>query len=223
MFAMTRVLITVPDGFIMLKTFRIAVPFAALALIASAGLNTAQAAEQLNDTDRTFLIDTAHGLKFGAAAAKLADTRADLDKLKSYAKRDLSLIERMTPALEELAQKKSVKLPTAPTAEQTERINALRKLRDKPFDRKYIEALGSPYQFQVHEAFKRTAERSVDLDVRNFARKWLPEVHQNFTSVNSVTSDVSPDLLRPSENTAPRRGEPPRDGDDATAHDKNTR
>lgn len=168
------------------------------------------ASEALNATDRDFLKQVAKNLEFEQAAGKLAEERGDRDVVKSFGKKDTAFAERMTRVLEKLAEKKSVQLPTNMDSEQTATLARLKDLRGEAFDKAFVESAGSAHHFQVLEDFKRTAERSIDIDVRGFARSWLTQVNQRFTMVNSATSDIAPQALKPSPDTAPRRGNGPR-------------
>ena len=141
----------------------------------------------------------------------MAQKQADLDLLETYGKKDEAFVVRLTAALEKLAKQKSITLPTAPTREQAVVLNKLKGLQGKAFDDAFVRQAGSAHHYDMVNAFKRTAEQSVDVDVRGFARTWLDEVNQRFNMVNSVTSEIDPKALKPSPDTAPRRGETPRD------------
>ncbi|MFA4912352.1 MAG: DUF4142 domain-containing protein [Burkholderiaceae bacterium] len=203
----------------MTKLSGIALALAASSLMALAPLSAVSAADRvaahgtakaLNATDRDFIAMVGASLKFEAAAAELAQKQASRDLLKSYGKKDVAFIERLTAALEKIAKEKSVTLAAQPTPQQTAVLNKLKGLQGDAFDQAFVKQAGSAHHFDIVNAFKRTAEKSVDVDVRGFARTWLDEVNQRFTMVNAVTSDVDPAALKPSPDTAPRRGEPPR-------------
>ncbi len=179
-------------------------------------------AQSLNTTDRDFMKQAAQSLKFEAAAAQLAQQQGHRDQIKSYGKKDEAFVQRLSRALEKLADKKSVQLPNDPDGEQAERLARLKGLQGEAFDQAFVELAGSAHHFEVVDAFRRTAERSVDVDVRGFARTWLHQVHQRFTMVNSVTSDIAPEALKPSPETAPRRNEGPRTDTQPDAQGKAT-
>jgi len=168
------------------------------------------AAKALNATDRDFITTTAAGLKFEAAAAKLAQANGSRDLVKSLGAKDEGFVQRLEKGLKTLAEKKSVALPTEPTREQAAKLAKLENLKGEAFDKAFVEQAGSAYHFDVVNAYKRTAERSVDVDVRGFARTWLDEVNQRFMMINSATSDIAPEALKPSPDTSPRRGDGPR-------------
>lgn len=169
------------------------------------------AAQELNATDRAFLEGVGASLKFEAAAGALAENQADMTQLKNFGNKDQAFSERLADALEKIAGKKSVKLPARPSAEQAQVLAKLKTLKGGAFDKAFVREAGSAHHFELLNAFKRTAERSVDVDVRGFARSWIDEVNQRFTMINAVTSDVDPKALKPSPDTAPRRADEPRD------------
>lgn len=166
------------------------------------------ASQELNATDRTFLTQLAQALAFEEQAGKLAQERGTRDVIKSLGKKDVAFTERLDRALQRLAEKKSVKLPEGLGDGHEAALAKLRREQGEAFDKAFVENAGSAHHYDLVEGFRRTAERSIDVDVRGFARTWLPQVNQRFTMVNSATADIAPEALKPSPDTAPRRDGP---------------
>lgn len=163
------------------------------------------AAETLNATDAKFLQQAAQGSQFGIEASELAADRADDSGVKKYAKLTIEDTKRIDETLKRLADKKTVKLPANPTAEQQGQIKTMSALKGKDFDVAYLKHVGGSFQFEQLESYKRTAERSIDVDVRGFARTVLTTVNAHYAMANTLAKDVAPETVYPSKDTATRR------------------
>jgi len=163
------------------------------------------ASEALNETDAAFLKTVAQDSQFDIRASEMAQTHSDDERLKEYAETSVADNKRIERQLITLAEEKNVQLPSSPDKAQQAELKKLEQLKGKDFDQAYVKHLGSAYQFDLVERFKRTAERSVDVDVRGFARTNLPRVNIRYSMVNSLTDRIAPEALTPSKDTAPQR------------------
>ncbi|WP_161133611.1 DUF4142 domain-containing protein [Schauerella aestuarii] len=178
------------------------------ALVAAAVLCVhlpAFAAETLNATDAKFLQQASQGGQYSIQASELAADRADDSGVKNYATLTIQDTKRIDDTLKRLAAKKNVTLPAAPTPEQQAHLKTLGALKGKDFDVAFLKHVGGSFQFERFESFKRTAERSIDLDVRGFARTVLTNINSNYAMVNTLAKKVAPETVFPSHDTAPSR------------------
>lgn len=166
---------------------------------------SASASEALNETDAAFLKSIAQDSQFDIRASELAQTHSEDERLQEYAEASIADNKRIEKDLIKLAQEKQVELATSPDKEQQAELKQLAQLKGKDFDQAYVKHLGSAYQFDQVERFKRTAERSVDVDVRGFARTNLTRVNIRYSMVNTLTDRIAPESLTPSKDTAPQR------------------
>ena len=178
----------------------------AIAFLAAMSLHvSASASEALNKTDADFLKVIAQDSQFDIRASELAQTHSQDERLKEYAEASIADNKRIEKDLKKLAQDKQVELASSPSSAQSRDLKQLEGLKGEAFDKAYLKHLGSAYQFDVVERFKRTAERSVDVDVRGFARTNLTRVNIRYSMVNSLADRIAPESLTPSKDTAPQR------------------
>jgi putative membrane protein len=130
---------------------------------------------QLNASDRQFMIKAAQSDMTEIMTSQIALQRASSNQVKSYAQMMIKHHTTSSSQLKPLAQQKGVTLPTAVGADNKALVDQLSKLSGKAFDQAYMAG-----QVQAHtktEAeYRRQLKEGQDADVKAFANQFLPVV-----------------------------------------------
>lgn len=119
-----------------------------------------------------------------AEEGKLAVERGTTKEIRMYG---ALLIKEQAILVEELqavAFKENIELPTEISKEKKEELAALRKLRGKDFDRKFLNMMKISYRNDVR-SFKQ-AKKFRDVDVKNFAAITLPAIENQMEKLKDI-------------------------------------
>ena len=158
----------------------------------------------IHNLDRDFLIQAVQMNMYELAAAKLAQKTTKRLDLKKLAEKTLIDRKLDNNDIQSSAQKRNVVLPLEPNIQQQRNLYVLNSLQGDAFD-KFFLTVGAKYKFDNVEQYKRTAERSLDMIVKNYARKTLLELTQHWNMFNTITLEVVPEAVKPSAATGPSK------------------
>lgn len=116
---------------------------------------------------------------------KLASTKAADKEVKDFGSKMVADHTKANDELKALAAKKSVTLPTEPTAKQKSDKEELSKLAGAEFDKKYVEMMVEDHEKDVAE-FQKQADGATDADVKAFAAKTLPTLKSHLEMIKAI-------------------------------------
>jgi putative membrane protein len=147
--------------------------FALTCVVACFIFNSAETQTELpaiHNLDREFLIQAAQINLYELAAAELAEKTTKRLDLKKLAEKTLIDKKLNDNNIKLIASKRNVTLPLEPNTEQQRNLYVLSGLKGDAFDNFFL-TVGAGYQFNTVEQYKRTAERSLDMDVKTMLVK----------------------------------------------------
>jgi len=131
----------------------------------------------------------AQGGEAEVALAKLASSRANDARVKSYAE----MLERdhtqANKELSALADKKSIHVTPSMSASAKATEARLEKLHGAAFDRAYIAEMVRDHQKDVAE-FEKAGRTLSDPDVKAFAQQTVPTLKAHLTQATQLQKDV---------------------------------
>jgi putative membrane protein len=169
--------------------------FVAVILVGLPRASDAQKQAKTPSADQKFLEDAAEGGKAEVELGKLAAERGGSDAVKKFGQRMVTDHGKANDELQQLAQQKSVRLPTDLSAAHKRLHDRLSKLSGAQFDAAYAREMVRDHDKDIKD-FQRESKRGKDADVKAWAGKTLAtlEDHQEQARQMSaaVTDDSSP-------------------------------
>jgi putative membrane protein len=159
-----------------------------------AGMQTGQAgkqaaAKELARGDRKFVEEAAMGGLAEVELGKLAQQKAQSDQVKQFGARMVQDHGKANDELKQIAETKGVQVPAAPDKSHQKEVDKLAKLSGGEFDREYVAHMLSDHRKDV-SAFKKAADNSKDSDIKAFAGKTLPTLHEHLAMVQSLNDSM---------------------------------
>jgi putative membrane protein len=127
-------------------------------------------------------------------AGKIALTKSQNDKVKSFAQKMIDDHTKVQQDLQQVAQAKGVTLPTEPDAKHKAMAIELSGLSGDKFDRRYMAQGGLADHKKTHRLLERAQSKATDPDVKNLATKTQPVVEEHLSMAqqmqgNKATTD----------------------------------
>jgi len=144
---------------------------------------------KVGPTDATFIRTAGRDNAAEIEVTKLAESKSDNQQVKQFAEDLRKQHEQLDKDLDNLADKKDVKVPD-PTTQQKTTKDQLDKLKGPAFDRAFISEMVKDHQMAVTEFTKAT--KSTDPDVKNFAEKTLPTLKDHLQRAKDLQKNVAP-------------------------------
>ncbi|KAA0572595.1 DUF4142 domain-containing protein [Azospirillum sp. Sh1] len=160
---------------------------AALVLFAAPALSLAQTPTptakvtekgQVAQQDMTFANKAAMSDMFEIQAGKLAQDQAKEKDVKQFGSHMVSDHTKTSDAMKEMAQKKSMTLPTKLDSEHQQKLDKLRGMKGEQFDSAYMQGQVDAHQTAV-SLFRDQAQNGKDADLKRFAEQTLPTLEQH--------------------------------------------
>ena len=130
-------------------------------------------APSLNDSDRDFLMKAAQSGLLEVDAGQLAESHAGSRQVREFGERMVTDHSMADNALAAIAQKDQVGLPTELRPDDQTRLDRLKTLTGRPFDREYAHLMVEDHRAAVRD-FESGAETLSDPELRIFAANTLP-------------------------------------------------
>jgi putative membrane protein len=143
--------------------------------------------EKLDDETSQFLISMTDARLMDIEESKLAVERGTIEEVVSYGRWMLSEQAKLLHELKVLASKKGVNLPTALSEEKANALDDLKKEHGGEFEKKYIKMIMLDHKRDVHEFRKATSFE--DVDVKNFAAKFLPVIESHLRQIQKIKKE----------------------------------
>jgi putative membrane protein len=166
-------------------------------ILSSVGAASAQEiALAQDDPDAKFLMDAVRGDLAEVKLGELAQQRGQSEGVKAFGK---MLVEDHSEAMKktaELAKELNVIPPAQPTAEQTQKHDALARLSGAEFDRQFAADMVKGHQEEIAK-YERQAERG-NAKVAELAEDILPTLEEHLMAAQRLQSggQQSPDRTR---------------------------
>jgi putative membrane protein len=145
--------------------------------------------EVLNEDQSDFLVDAASSGLWDMEMSKLAEEKAQHDRIKRFAKLLRDEHANLNEEIRSLATKKQVTLPGALDADQQEDISELRRLSGREFDRRLMELMEREHEQAIRD-FEDASENHKDSDIQVFAAKHLPTLRAHLDSVKMIRAAI---------------------------------
>ncbi len=139
--------------------------------------------------DTAFVKKAADGGLAEVAMAKLAQQKAASDEVKAFAAKLEKDHTQANTELKEVASKKNITLPDAPSKMHQAKHDKLAALSGAAFDKAYVAAMLEDHQKDVRE-FSRVASSGTDADIKAFAAKTLPTLKEHLQQVQELSKTV---------------------------------
>ena len=138
-----------------------------------------------DEKSSTFLVKAANSGIAEVQLAKLAQQKATIDAVKSFA----ATLERDHSAandqVKNLAGQRNVSLPASPSEEKQKMYAGMEKMTGKAFDKEYISMMVKSHNDGIN-LFEDTRSNASDIDVKNFADKTLPALKMHLDSAKAI-------------------------------------
>jgi putative membrane protein len=156
-----------------------------LLLLAAAA--AVQAAD-LSKGDKQILTDLAQANVNEISAGKLAQDKAQNADVKAFAQQMVDDHSKGLQAVQQVAQSKSVSLPTEPDSKHQAMQAKLAKLTGEAFDRAYLAQAGVGDHQAAHKKLLQAQKKAQDPDVKGLAAQLQPTVDQHLSKVQQLAS-----------------------------------
>ena len=157
---------------------------AGLAMLAA----SASYAQSLNKGDQKILSDLAQANVNEVAAGNIAVQKATAPEVKSFAQKMVDDHTKGLQEVQQVAQSKSVTLPTEPDAKHKKMADKLNGLSGAAFDKAYVTNAGVNDHKAAHQLVMNAQKKATDPDVKALAAKLQPTIDQHMQTVQTLAS-----------------------------------
>lgn len=133
---------------------------------------------QLTADGREFILLAAQDGLLEVEAARLAESKAQTDPVREFARMMVEHHTRANEQLMKLAQGMGLEMPKALDANGHQKLDKLRAETGRDFDEEYMDMMIDEHQ-RVIGMFERQAEREEDAPVRGWASQTLPTLRSH--------------------------------------------
>ena len=176
---------------------------AALALCACGITSAQEVALATNSPESKFLTDAIRGDLAEVKIGELAQQKGQSEAVRDFGE---MLVDDHSEAMEktaDLAKDLDVTVPTQPTAEQTQKHDALARLSGAEFDRQFAAEMVKGHQEEI--AKYEMQARSGDSKVSDLAEDLLPTLKEHLATAQRLQSGGGASHGDASHDTSPRR------------------
>ncbi|MGV7207944.1 DUF4142 domain-containing protein [Oxalobacteraceae bacterium A2-2] len=143
-------------------------------------------AQQLAKGDQKILADLAQANLAEIATGKLAVEKGQSADVKSFGQKMVDDHTKGLQEVQQVAQSKSVTLPTEPDAKHKQAADKLSKLSGEAFDRAYLAQAGVKDHKAAHQLASSSASKAKDADVKALAAKLQPTIDAHLQEVTKL-------------------------------------
>jgi putative membrane protein len=147
-------------------------------------------AQGLKRAERKFIENAAMHNKAEVEAGKMAESKAMNADAKKFGQQMAQDHSKAYDELAQLAQSKSITLPTEPDRAHKREAARLEKVSGADFDRRYMDSMVKDHQKDVKE-FRKMARNAKDPDVKAWAEKTLPVLEGHLQMARQVAAETS--------------------------------
>lgn len=160
-----------------------------------AGQNRAPAETAANDaavpgaTDRSFIVEAAHGGLAEVELGRMAAEKAANARVKQFAQRMVADHGKANDQLNALAGARTITLPAQLDAQHKATRDRLAGLSGDAFDQAYMRLMVADHRADV-AAFQQEAANGRDAEVKAWAGKILPTLQQHLTMAQEISKSL---------------------------------
>jgi putative membrane protein len=158
-------------------------------------VSTSSTSSQVNQ-DKEFLMEAATGGMMEVELGRLAVAKGTSEAVKQFGQRMIDDHSKANSELTQLAQTKSIALPTELSAKHRADVTKMSKLTGAAFDKAYSKEMLSDHIKDV-AAFERESTSASDPDVKEFAAKTLPILKEHLEMAKALNGTKSSGVKTP--------------------------
>lgn len=132
-----------------------------------------------------FAVEAANGGMMEVQAGKLAQEKAQSQRVKDFAAMMVRDHSKAGDELKGLAQSKSIALPDSVSGDAKDHIDKMTKMSGKDFDKHYIDMMVDDHQEDV-DKFEKAANGLSDPDLKAWASNTLPTLRAHLDSIKAI-------------------------------------
>jgi len=149
---------------------------------------TPATATGLSDADRDFMMKAAQGGLLEVDAGQLAASHASNATVKAFGARMVSDHSAADNQLAAIAQKDQITLPTSLPPEEQAKLDHLRSLNGRAFDRAYSDMMVKDHVQDVQD-FQQASNSLTDAELRSFAQSTLPTLQTHLSMAQQLPGE----------------------------------
>jgi putative membrane protein len=149
---------------------------------------TPATATGLSDSDRDFIMKAAQGGLMEVDAGKLAESQAANAKVKAFGERMVTDHSAVDNQLATIAQKDQITLPTSLPPDDQAKLDHLRTLHGRAFDRAYSNMMVKDHEQDVQD-FQQASNSLTDAELRSFAQSTLPTLQTHLSMAQQLPAE----------------------------------
>jgi len=155
----------------------------------TAGAAATATANNVGETDKTFMMEAASGGMMEVEAGRLASQTASSERVKSFGNMMVQDHTNANNELKALSSQKNVMLPDSMMAKHRKHIDMLKTKTGKAFDKAYMSMMVDDHNEDVSK-FQTSATNGQDADVKAFASKTVPVLRMHLDSAKAINTAV---------------------------------
>lgn len=151
------------------------------------GTASATAASKVSKADLELMEDITHANLAEIQTGKLALEKSSNEQVRKFAQQMIDDHTKAHQELQKLASPKGVTLPTDTDPQHKVIATALKALSGDTFDRQYMSQVGVADHKRTHELLEKTQQTATDPELKAYAKKTMPVVHQHLTTAQQIS------------------------------------
>ena len=156
----------------------------------ASNMGTSSSTARLNKADEKLVVQLAQANITEINTAKLAEEKSKNDQVKTLAKKMMDDHSKALDELKQLAQSKSVTLPTEPDRQQKLVENRLMALSGEKFDKQYVEQIAERARKGEHKLLLQVGAKAQDMELKNYATKTLAVIESQQQLVKDTSRSI---------------------------------
>lgn len=144
-------------------------------------------ANQVGETERTFMMDAASGGMLEVELGRVAEQSASHERVKSFANMMIQDHTNANNELKGISSSKNVMLPDSMMTKQREHLETMRNKTGRAFDKAYMQMMVQDHNETISK-FQNAANNAQDPDVKAFASKTLPILQMHLDSAKAINA-----------------------------------
>jgi putative membrane protein len=156
----------------------------------ASNMGSSSSTARLNKADEKLVVQLAQANITEINTAKLAEEKSKNDQVKTLAKKMMDDHSKALDELKQLAQSKSVTLPTEPDRQQKLVENRLMALSGEKFDKQYVEQIAERARKGEHKLLLQVGAKAQDMELKNYATKTLAVIESQQQLVKDTSRSI---------------------------------
>jgi putative membrane protein len=146
---------------------------------------TTMSSAPVSKEDADWAVDVANAGMTEIELSKVAQTKANSDRLKNFANMMVTDHTTASDKLKQIAASKNITLPANLSDASQKKLDELNKKTGKDFDKAYINDMLDGHKKAV-DAFQKGSTKLQDAYLKNFAAQTLPTIQMHQDSIKAI-------------------------------------